>query len=190
MAVFAPKKALEVNGQEIYPLTHAKQVIMDDGNRLNDKLIEIENNISNTDITKPLIGTTSEITPTQVLDAVLACRDVAITHTDSTYGEMVFTHFTCPVDVGFIISTTVFSADNYSFISTSLSGVLTSNNWIFNVDMLPKKDSIPTALKNPNALTIDSTTYDGSTAVDMTSTINELIDTKIAEITNAEEVAF
>lgn len=46
MAVFAPKKALEVNGQEIYPLTHAKQVIMDDGNRLNEKLTEIENNIS------------------------------------------------------------------------------------------------------------------------------------------------
>ena len=42
MAVLAPKKALEVNGQEIYPLTHAKQVIMDDGNRLNDKITEIE----------------------------------------------------------------------------------------------------------------------------------------------------
>lgn len=38
MAVLTPKKALEVNGQEIYPLTHAKQVIMDDGNRLSDKI--------------------------------------------------------------------------------------------------------------------------------------------------------
>ena len=54
MAVFTPKKALEVNGQEIYPLTHAKQVIMDDGNRLNEKLKEIENSISggqNVDLT-------------------------------------------------------------------------------------------------------------------------------------------
>lgn len=45
-------------------------------------------------------------------------------------------------------------------------------------------------LANPNVLTIDSTTYDGSAAVDMTSAINALIDAKLAEITNAEEVSF
>lgn len=38
MGVYAPKKALEVNGQEIYPLTHAKQVVMEDGSRLDEYL--------------------------------------------------------------------------------------------------------------------------------------------------------
>lgn len=36
MAVLKPQKALEVNGQEIYPLTHADQVIMPDGGRLSE----------------------------------------------------------------------------------------------------------------------------------------------------------
>ena len=47
MAVFTPNKALEVNGREIYPLTHAKQVILDDGKRLDVKLKEIEQDIPN-----------------------------------------------------------------------------------------------------------------------------------------------
>ena len=33
MAVQKPQQALEVNGKEIYPLTSADQVIMDDGSR-------------------------------------------------------------------------------------------------------------------------------------------------------------
>lgn len=35
MAVCKPQKALTVNEKEIYPLTSADQVIMDDGSRLN-----------------------------------------------------------------------------------------------------------------------------------------------------------
>ena len=36
MAVKKPQKALEVNGQEIYPLTSVDQVVMPDGSRLGD----------------------------------------------------------------------------------------------------------------------------------------------------------
>ena len=50
--------------------------------------------------------------------------------------------------------------------------------------------TVPTALKNPNALIINGTTYDGSSAVDMTEKVNALIDAKLSAITNAEEVAF
>lgn len=50
--------------------------------------------------------------------------------------------------------------------------------------------TVPTALKNPKALSINGTTYDGSAAVDMTEKINALIDAKLSAITNAEEVAF
>ena len=35
MAIYKPQKALTVNEKEIYPLTSADQVIMDDGSRLN-----------------------------------------------------------------------------------------------------------------------------------------------------------
>lgn len=36
MAVMKPQKALEVNGQEIYPLSHADQIVMPDGKRLSE----------------------------------------------------------------------------------------------------------------------------------------------------------
>jgi hypothetical protein len=38
--------------------------------------------------------------------------------------------------------------------------------------------TIPTSLKNPNALTINGTSYDGSEAIDATNTINSMIDAK------------
>lgn len=42
-------------------------------------------------------------------------------------------------------------------------------------------------LKN---LTINSTTYNGSSAIDFTEAINRMIDDKLAEISNAEGVSF
>jgi len=46
------------------------------------------------------------------------------------------------------------------------------------------------SLKNPNALTINGTTYDGSEAVDFTDTINAMINTKLSAIGVAEEGAY
>lgn len=47
-----------------------------------------------------------------------------------------------------------------------------------------------TALPNPNALTINGVSYDGSETKDFTDAINTMIDSKLASITNAEEVPF
>lgn len=48
----------------------------------------------------------------------------------------------------------------------------------------PTIPTVPSALKNPNALTINGKTYDGSAAVDMTDNINNLIDAKLEGIEN------
>lgn len=48
----------------------------------------------------------------------------------------------------------------------------------------------PTALKNPYALTINGTSYDGSQAVDLTEAVNNMIVAKLNALTHAEEVAF
>lgn len=45
-------------------------------------------------------------------------------------------------------------------------------------------------IANPYALTINGKTYDGSAELDLTDTINAMIDAKLAEIASAEEVAF
>lgn len=47
-----------------------------------------------------------------------------------------------------------------------------------------------TALPNPNALTINGVSYDGSETKDFTDAISTMIDSKLASITNAEEVSF
>ena len=52
------------------------------------------------------------------------------------------------------------------------------------------KINIPTALPNPQPLTINGETYDGSSAVDITEQVNALITAKMNEIANAEGVAF
>lgn len=49
---------------------------------------------------------------------------------------------------------------------------------------------LPTALKNPNAMIINGTSYDGSSAINFTNIINEMISTKITNIPYAEEVSF
>ena len=53
------------------------------------------------------------------------------------------------------------------------------------VGALPNTTVIPTvpaSLKNPNAMTIDSQSYDGSNAVDFTNVINNIIDTKMCSV--------
>jgi hypothetical protein len=44
--------------------------------------------------------------------------------------------------------------------------------------------TVPTSLKNPNALTINGTTYDGSSAINYTTIINNMIDEKLGVIEN------
>jgi hypothetical protein len=44
--------------------------------------------------------------------------------------------------------------------------------------------TVPSTLPNPSALTINGTTYNGATAVDMTDIINALIDSKLGVIEN------
>lgn len=56
-----------------------------------------------------------------------------------------------------------------------------------NIGALPDTTVIPTVpstLPNPSALTINGTTYNGATAVDMTDIINALIDSKLGVIEN------
>lgn len=65
--------------------------------------------------------------------------------------------------------------------------VIVCVNDLISMAKLPlTQDTLP----NPNALTINGTSYNGSTAVDFTSAINSMIDAKLNAIPNAEEVAF
>jgi hypothetical protein len=177
------------------------------------------------DIPAPLIGTTDEVTPSQVSEAVEAGRDVSITYNDATYGAVVFSSFMKSQGFKGVFSSEILLYAG-TYVLVELYGNIQTNYWSLLTTQLAQYSDVPTkvsqlnndsgfltsapvtsvngktgavsidiptvpsALKNPYALTINGTAYDGSSAVDMTEKVNALIDAKLSAITNAEEVAF
>jgi hypothetical protein len=160
----------------------------------------------------PLVDVYTNITPTQVYEAITTSRDVFVMYPDKTFGVFGFTAFDAQVSLNLVYSSAILTY-NGMYAVVELIGDLNANTWQFviqqvaTINNIPTKVSqltndreymtldwyqfiAPTALKNPHALTINGTTYDGSSAVDMTEKVNALIDAKLSAITNAEEVAF
>lgn len=114
-----------------------------------------------------LVGTTDELTPTQVYQAVSAGIPVKVQYTDSTYGLLSFTAFAVAESINAIASQMIGSY-NGVYILAELWGDKSYNEWGFNITALAQKTDIPSVLPNPNALTFTgavNATYDGSTAV-------------------------
>ena len=121
-----------------------------------------------------LAGTTGMLTPTQVYNAVSVGIPVMVQYLDDTYGFLSFTAFNVAESMNVIVSQTIVYY-NGVYILAELTGYKLSNAWEFRTTMLAEKKDIPTvpsALKNPNALTIkigsSTVTYDGSTAQTVT----------------------
>lgn len=120
---------------------------------------------------EPLIGTTNELTPAQVYDAVSAGIPVKVQYTDSTYGLLSFTAFNVAESLNVIVSQTIVY-DSGVCLLAELNGYKGNNRWDTVFTILSQKTDIPSALPNPNALTIKigstTVTYDGSTAQTVT----------------------
>lgn len=120
---------------------------------------------------EPLIGTTNDLTPTQVYNAISAGVPVKVQYTDGTYGLLSFTAFNVAESLNVIVSQTIMYNGGV-YILAELVGYKSNNRWGFMTTTLAQKTDIPSSLKNPNALTseIGSTTvtYDGSTAQTVT----------------------
>lgn len=56
---------------------------------------------------EPLVGTTQTITPSQVLAAIKAGRDIALQYTDSYYGVFVFSAFNANERLGIVVSNSI-----------------------------------------------------------------------------------
>ena len=146
-----------------------------------------------TDKPTPLIGTTHELTPTQVYDAVSVGIPVKVQYTHSTYGIISFTAFTVSESLNMLASNMIIYY-NGVYILVELVGNVQSGGWGFVTTTLAQKTDIPAALPNPNALTFTGAvtgSYDGSAAktVNIPSAvtdahINSLIDTKLGVIEN------
>ena len=140
-----------------------------------------------------LTGTTGNLTPTQVYQAVSAGIPVKVQYTNSTYGLLSFTAFNVAESLDTIVSQTIVYY-NGVYILAELYGNKSNNKWGTAFTTLAEKTDIPTALPNPNALTFTgavNATYDGSNTMTVNipsavtdEHINSLIDTKLGVIEN------
>lgn len=122
----------------------------------------------------PLTGTTDELTPTQVYEAVSEGIPVKVQYADTTYGLLSFTAFNVAESLNVIVSQTIVYY-NGVYILAELVGNKSENAWDSNSTMLAQKTDvpdIPSTLPNPYALIIKigstTVTYDGSTAQTVT----------------------
>ena len=114
-----------------------------------------------------LTGTTNELTPTQVYEAVSAGIPVKVQYTDSTYGLLSFTAFNVAESLNVIVSQTIVNYNDV-YILAELNGNKSDNTWGTAFTTLAQLTDIPSALPNPNSIhfTGASTgTYDGSSAL-------------------------
>ena len=91
---------------------------------------------------KQLAGTTDELTPTQVYEAVSTGRPVKVQYTDSTYGALSFTAFNVAESLNVIVSQTIVYV-NGVYILAELNGNKSDNTWGFNTTTLAQKADIP-----------------------------------------------
>ena len=114
-----------------------------------------------------LTGTTGELTPTQVYDAVSAGIPVKVQYTDSTYGLLSFTAFNVAESLNVIVSQTIVNYNDV-YILAELNGNKSDNTWGTAFTTLAQKADIPTALPNPNPIHFTGAvtgSYDGSEAM-------------------------
>lgn len=111
-----------------------------------------------------LTGTTNDLTPTQVYQAVSVGIPVKVKYIDSTYGLISFTAFNVSESLN-VIASHIIAYFNGLYILCELYGDKSSNAWGFNITTLAQKIDIPSVLPNPNALTFTGSvtgSYDGS----------------------------
>lgn len=146
-----------------------------------------------------LTGTTNELTPMQVYQAVSAGIPVKVQYTDSLYGLLSFSAFNVAESLNVIVSQSIVYY-NGAYILAELFGDKSENAWGFMATTLAEKTDIPTALPNPKRLTFTGAvtgSYDGSAPLSVKipsavtdDHINELINTALNAIGVAEEGAY
>lgn len=113
------------------------------------------------ELLQPLTGTTMEITPAQVHQAILAGTPVVVKYTDSTYGTLGFTNFNIAEKFGVIVSQTIVYY-NGSYVLAELVGNVTDSQWLFHSTTLAKADNLDSlsarvaTLESAGYLTLDT----------------------------------
>ena len=109
---------------------------------------------------EPLVGTTQTITPSQVLAAIKAGRDIALQHTDTDYGTFVFSAFNASEQIGIVVSNSILP--ELDGLTGTLLGVVENEGWGFRATYTATKDDVGTAVNEALAQAKASGEFDGA----------------------------
>ena len=109
---------------------------------------------------EPLVGTTQTITPSQVLAAIKAGRDIALQYTDSYYGAFVFSAFNANERLGIVVSNSILPQMNG--LTGTLLGFVDDAGWIFRATNTATKDDVGTAVNEALTAAKASGEFDGA----------------------------
>ena len=111
----------------------------------------------------PLVGTTQTITPSQVLAAIKAGRDIALQYTDSHYGSFVFSAFSAH-DFGGVVASNLI-IPQLDGLTGTLMGTVEDDQWFFNTTNTATKDDVGTAVNEALAQAKASGEFDGADGI-------------------------
>lgn len=100
---------------------------------IEEKLLEIEGKLLN--VTEKFRSNTQDATPAQVADAISKGNTVLISHTDSTYGIIMFASFAVAAGLNIVAGSVTFEF-NGALYNAGLVGDLQNNTWNFAVNQL------------------------------------------------------
>lgn len=109
---------------------------------------------------EPLVGTTQTITPSQVLAAIKAGRDIALQYTDSYYGVFVFSAFNANERLGIVVSNSILP--QMDGLTGTLLGFVEDDTWIFKATKTATKDDVGTAVNEALTAAKASGEFDGA----------------------------
>lgn len=92
-----------------------------------------------------LIGSTTELTPTAVVDAVATGRNVILAHTDATFGLLAANHFTFSPDDQTVLATSVVPYGG-GYVAYALIGFLSSNTWNSMYTVVAEQEKVDAAI--------------------------------------------
>lgn len=111
-------------------------------------------------LSEPLVGTTQTITPSQVLAAIKAGRDIALQYTDSYYGAFVFSSFNANEKLGIVVSNSILP--QWDGLTGTLIGFAEDDTWLFRATNTATKDDVGTAVNEALTAAKASGEFDGA----------------------------
>lgn len=109
---------------------------------------------------EPLVGTTRNITPSQVIAAIKEGRDIALQYTDSYYGAFDFSAFNANEKLGIVVSNSILP--QIDGLTGTLLGFVADDRWVFVVTNTATKDDVGTAVNEALTAAKASGEFDGA----------------------------